>query len=117
MPAKAHCSSVVVTAGPLHTTRAASRLNKRVIQLSDINDCSANRHNSDLKSICSVDNLELLVTLLPNGAVRHGWPCRHFPAAPGVHRYVVQMVLRSTYLSIACGERSRPNPDCLKPPN
>jgi hypothetical protein len=26
------------------------------------------------------------------------------------------MVLRSTYLSMACGERSRPKPDCLKPP-
>src|SRR5208337_1460006 len=27
------------------------------------------------------------------------------------------MVLKSVYLSIACGERSRPKPDCLKPPN
>ena len=27
------------------------------------------------------------------------------------------MVFRSVYFSIACGERSRPKPDCLKPPN
>ena len=33
------------------------------------------------------------------------------------HRYAAQMVLRSVYLSIAWGERSRPKPDCLKPPN
>src|SRR5271156_450641 len=31
--------------------------------------------------------------------------------------YAVQIVLKSMYLSIACGERSRPKPDCLKPPN
>ena len=34
-----------------------------------------------------------------------------------VHRYAVQMVFRSQYLSMACGERSRPEPDSLKPPN
>src|SRR5262245_58876997 len=33
------------------------------------------------------------------------------------HRYAVQMVFRSVYFSIACGERSRPKPDWPKPPN
>ena len=33
------------------------------------------------------------------------------------HLYAVQIVLKSMYLSIACGDRSRPKPDCLKPPN
>jgi hypothetical protein len=36
---------------------------------------------------------------------------------PPTYLYAVQIVLKSMYLSIACGERSRPNPDCLKPPN
>jgi hypothetical protein len=59
------------------------------------------------------------LTCLPRG----GWTLRDRPLivdAEGqtfLSHSAIQVVFRPVYLSRACSERSRPNPDCLNPPN